>query len=227
MTTTLNVQGAGASQAGAASTAASAPPGAATTGSAIQDQFLKLLITQMKNQDPLNPMDSAQMTTQMAQISSLQGIEQLNTTMQSLAASLAGNQAVQAATLIGHDVMVAGNRLQLANGHATGAVELVQAADQVQVTITNGAGAVVHRADLGAQPQGIVQIDWDGQTDAGAAAVAGNYRFSVTATAQGGSVGAQPLMIGHVQGVTAANGSTNVDLGSIGSVSLSQVKQFM
>jgi flagellar basal-body rod modification protein FlgD len=227
MSIDMNVQGASALAAGTATGAASSAAGAKGTSSAQQDQFLKLLITQMKNQDPLNPMDNAQMTTQMAQMSSLQGIEKLNATLESLAASLTGNQAVQAATLVGRDVMAPGAALQLAGGHATGAVELAQAADKVQVTITDASGAVVHHADLGAQPQGIVQIDWDGMTDGGTAAAAGAYQFSVTATAQGTAVDAQALRVGHVHGVTAGNGSTNLDLGSQGSVSLSQIKRFL
>jgi flagellar basal-body rod modification protein FlgD len=227
MTTSTSVLGTSASQAGTAASTASSTTGAPGSSSAIQDQFLKLLITQMRNQDPLNPMDNAQMTTQMAQMSSLQGIEKLNTTLESLAASLTGNQAVQAATLVGHDVMVPGNQLQLAGGHGTGGVALAQAADQVQVTITDASGTVVHHASLGAQPQGIVQIDWDGMTDGGSAAAAGPYQFTVTATAQGQAIGTQALTIGHVHGVTAGSGGTSLDLGAQGSVSLSQVWQFL
>lgn len=202
---------------------------AATAGksSAERDKFLKLLITQMKNQDPLSPMDNAQMTTQMAQLSSLEGIEKLNATMESLAASLTGNQAVQAATLVGRDVMVPGDLMQLAGGQATGAFEIAQAAEQVQVTITDASGAVVKRVELGAQPQGIVQIFWDGTTDSGTAATAGTYQFSVTATAQGKAVDAQTLMVGRVYGVTTGKGSPSLDLGPLGRFNLSEVKQFL
>lgn len=222
-----SVQGTGAIQKGGAASAESPRSGTGKASSAQQDQFLRLLITQMKNQDPLNPMDNAQMTTQMAQMSSLQGIERLNATLESLAASLTGNQAMQAATLVGRDVIAPGNVLQLAEGQATGAVELAQAADRVQVSITDASGRVVHHADLGAQPQGIVRIDWDGVTDAGTAAAAGTYQFSVTATAQGKTIEAQSLMVGRVYGVTAANGSTSLDLGAQGSISLAQVKRFL
>jgi flagellar basal-body rod modification protein FlgD len=209
-------------------------PGSGSTTAAVggtssdqQDKFLKLLVTQLKNQDPLNPMDNAQITSQMAQLSSLQGIEKLNTTLASLATSLTGNQAMQAAALVGHDVMAPGSAIQLAGGHAFGGVDLPQAVDQLKVTITDSSGAVVHSAVLGAQPQGIVQINWDGITDTGAAAVDGKYHLSVTATAQGQPVTAQTLMVGHVHGITAGADGTNLDLGALGNVSLSKVKQFL
>lgn len=206
---------------------AAAIAGAGGTSSEQQDKFLKLLIAQLKNQDPLNPLDNAQMTTQIAQMSSLQGIEKLNATLSSLASSLTGNQAMQAAALVGRDVMAPGSEMQLTAGRAVGGVELPQAVDRLQVTISDASGAVVHRADLGAQPQGIVQIEWDGMTDNGAAAVDGRYDFSVTATAQSRSVSSESLMVGRVQAVTAGRDGTNLDLGALGNVSLAQVKRFL
>lgn len=209
-----------------ASSTAAALTGTGKTAAEQQESFLKMLITQLKNQDPLNPMDNAQITSQMAQLSTLQGIDKLNSTLSSLATNLTGNQTMQAASLVGHDVMAPGSQLQLAGGNATAGVELASAADKVVVTITNSGGTVVHRVDLGAQPQGIVQLNWDGTTDSGAAAAAGTYQFSVSATAQGKSVDATALMLGRVQGVTAGQSGTNLDLGSLGSVGLTQVKQF-
>jgi len=192
-----------------------------------QVRFLKLLVTQLKNQDPLNPMDNAQMASQMAQMSQLQGIEKLNATMSSLAASLTGNQAVQAAALVGHAVMVPGSTMQLAGGQALGGVNLDQAVDSLKVTISDAAGQVVHTADLGAQPAGVVQINWDGMTDAGTAAAAGSYKFSVSATAQGAVAVADTLMVGAVYAVTADKSGTTLNLGALGNVSLAQVKQFL
>jgi flagellar basal-body rod modification protein FlgD len=212
---------------GTAASAASASAAVNGTSREQQDKFLTLLVTQLKNQDPLNPMDNSQITSQMAQLSSLQGIEKLNTTLTSLASSLTGNQAMQAAALVGHDVMAPGSAMQLAAGHGSGAVDLSQAVDQLKVTITDSSGAVVHTAVLGAQPQGIVQINWDGITDNGTAAVDGKYQLSVTATAQGKPATAQTLMVGHVQGITAGTAGTNLDLGALGNVSLAQVRQFL
>ena len=204
--------------------------GSSAVGGSSSDQqvrFLKLLVTQLKNQDPLNPMDNAQMASQMAQMSQLQGIEKLNATMSSLAASLTGNQAVQAAALVGHAVMVPGSTMQLAGGQALGGVNLDQAVDSLKVTISDAAGQVVHTADLGAQPAGVVQINWDGMTDAGTAAAAGSYKFSVSATAQGAVAVADTLMVGAVYAVTADKSGTTLNLGALGNVSLAQVKQFL
>jgi len=210
------------------STAPAAASSAAGGSSSDQQvRFLKLLVTQLKNQDPLNPMDNAQMASQMAQMSQLQGIEKLNATMTSLAASLTGNQAVQAAALVGHAVMVPGSTMQLAGGQALGGVNLDQAVDSLKITISDASGQVVHTADLGAQPAGVVQINWDGMTDAGTAAAAGSYKFSVSATAQGAVAVADPLMVGAVYAVTADKSGTTLNLGALGNVSLAQVKQFL
>src|SRR5258705_8779344 len=125
----------------AASLTGTAAPPAATSGADIQDRFLKLLVTQMKNQDPLNPMDNAQVTSQLAQISTVNGIQQLNTTVQSLSTSFLSAQSLQSTSLIGHTVLTDGNTLNVANGvPAYGAVSLAQAADSVKVNIVSPAG---------------------------------------------------------------------------------------
>ncbi len=207
-----------------AATAASATLG---TSSEQQDRFLKLLVTQLKNQDPLNPMDNAEMTSQMAQMSQLQGIEKLNATLEALAGSLNANQALQAAALVGHDVMASGNQIQLAGGKALAGVDLPQAVDSLKVSIIDGSGKGIDTVDLGAQPQGVVQLLWDGTTDSGATAVDGSYTFSVSAAAKDVQVIADPLMVGHVFGVSSGKNGTTLDMGTLGKVSLAQVKQFL
>ena len=100
-----------------------------------QDRFLKLLVTQMKNQDPLNPLDNAQVTSQLAQISTVNGIEKLNTTLQAMANGFTAGQSLQAAGMIGHNVLVPGSALQLTGGNGAFGVDLAQPADDVKVTI--------------------------------------------------------------------------------------------
>ncbi|MBI4292037.1 MAG: flagellar hook assembly protein FlgD [Betaproteobacteria bacterium] len=214
---------------GAAGVAVGAGAGGAAKSSSQdnQDRFLKLLVTQLKNQDPLNPLDNAQMTTQMAQISSLQGIEQLNKTLEALVASFSGGQTVQAAALVGREVMAPGSDMVLSAGHAQAGVELPQAVDQLTVTILDAAGAVVHRAELGAHAQGVVKIDWDGITDNGTSAAEGRYQIKVTGLANGKDVGAQALMSGRVMGVSSSGSATTLDLGSLGKVGLDQVRQYL
>src|SRR5687768_18113691 len=110
-----------------------APYGAANTAKSatddIQDRFLKLLVTQLRNQDPLNPLDNAQVTTQLAQISTVSGINKLNDTVASLSASMAAGQYLQAVGLVGRDVVVAGTKLTLADGKAPYAMAIAKDAD--------------------------------------------------------------------------------------------------
>jgi len=212
---------------GATGTAAAAATGAAASSSDIENQFMTLLVTQLKNQDPLNPMDNAQMTSQLAQMSELQGIENLNTTMSTLAASITGSQAMQAATLVGHSVMVPGNQMQLSSGEAVAGINLSQAADSVKVTISDASGTAIHSVDLGAQAQGVIPITWDGTTDAGTAAPDGNYTFTVTATANGQAVSTTALSVGAVVGVSSGPAGTTLNLGPLGNVSISQVQQYL
>ncbi len=209
------------SDASAALAAAAAP---AATDDA-QDRFLKLLVTQLKNQDPLNPMDNAQLTSQMAQISTVNGIEKLNATLQSMAASFTAGQSLQATAMIGHGVFVPGSTLQLENGVAPFGVELAQAADSVVVTIRDGSGQVVHKADLGAQPAGVLGFQWDGITDSGAAAAAGSYSFSVEASQGGSKIDATALALGLVSGVTQGRDGVTLKVNGIGSVALADVRQ--
>ena len=99
---------------------------AATDGSAAntQDRFLKLLVTQMKNQDPLNPMDNAQVTSQMAQLSTVSGIDKVNSTLKALTDSMSAGQALSATGMIGHGALVPGSSLELKNGKAVAGLDL-------------------------------------------------------------------------------------------------------
>ena len=190
------------------------------------DQFLTMLVAQLKNQDPLNPMDNAAVTTQMAQISTVQGIEKLNTTLQSLAAGFNANNAMQATSMVGHAVMTDGSSLVLANGVGQGGYQLDSAVDGLTLTVKSASGAVVHTAPLGAQDAGLHVFQWDGQTDSGAAAAPGLYSFSINATLGGKSVAVSPLMMGSVIGVTpgAGGGAATLDMGALGSTSLANIK---
>ena len=131
---------------------------AASSTDAAQDRFMTLLVTQMKNQDPLNPLDNAQVTSQLAQLSTVTGIDKLNNTMQAMMASTQAAQSLQAASMIGHGVLVPGTSLSLSGGKAVFGAELSGAADAVQVTIADGAGNPVRVLDLGARPEGAVAL---------------------------------------------------------------------
>ena len=193
---------------------------AASTDSATADRFLKLLVTQMQNQDPLNPMDNAQVTSQMAQISTVSGINQLNTTMGGLNSQFTQLQAVQGAALVGHDVTLPGNKLSVdsQSGQGLGGFELSSPADAVQVEILNGAGKVVDTQSLGAQPKGMNGFVWS-------AAVAGtDYTFRVTATASGNQLSTTSLMRDHVNAVSTVGNVLTLQTSKSGPVAYTDVK---
>lgn len=157
---------------------------AASTTDATSDRFLKLLVTQMQNQDPLNPMDNAQVTSQMAQINTVSGINQLNETMKSLASQFNTLQALQGTALIGHDVLVKSNTLTIESGKANGSVELTNKADNVKVEILTPGGKTLDTITLGPLSSGRHSFTWDASSYTGT----GSPTFKVTATSGGKAV---------------------------------------
>lgn len=198
----------------------------ATTTEDIQNRFLTLLVAQLENQDPLNPLDNTEITSQLAQMSTVQGIEQLNTQLTSLVDSLAQTQAVQASSLIGNTVLVPGSNLTLSEGEAYGGVTLASAADQVTVSILDSTGKVVQTQTLGANEAGNVLFSWDGATSSGEQAPDGSYTFKVAASNGASSVTAEALQLGTVSALTrTTSGSFRLDLGSLGMYDFSDVQQ--
>ena len=190
-----------------------------------QDRFLKLLTTQLKNQDPLNPMDNAQMTSQLAQISTVDGIEKLNATLQKLLSSSVDAEAMQASALVGHQVMVAGSGLQLTDTGAVGGVELAANADRVTVTIKDANGIVMNTVDLGKLDAGVHNFVWDGKTDAGVKAVNGAYDISVAATRGADKVTSTALQLSGVQNINRSSQGVSLNLGALGLVTMNDIKQ--
>jgi len=185
-----------------------------------QDRFLKLLVTQMQNQDPLSPMDNAQLTTQIAQINTVTGIDKLNTSVEGLSGQFVQMQALQGASLVGRDVVVPGNVLDIANGVGQGGFELGAPADNVKVEVLSPAGQVVGSMNLGAQGAGMQGFDWP----ASGATNDSGLRFRVTATS--GSVNSSPttLMRDRVNAITTAGNALNLELQNAGSVPYSTVR---
>lgn len=211
---------------GGASSATAATTSNSST-SALQDQFMTLLVTQLKNQDPLNPMDNAQMTSQMAQINTVSGINQLNATLQALSASMTPNQTVQAASMIGHGVLVPGNGVDLANGSAMGGFSLSGPSDSTKVSIYDSSGALVDTMNLGAQPAGVSDWQWNGMDGNGNPVPAGSYTFKVEASLAGSAVAANTLQYGVVNSVTQGATGLTLGVGSLQNVALTQVQQIL
>lgn len=198
-----------------------------TSADEMQTRFLNLLVTQLKNQDPLNPMDNAQMTTQLSQISTVSGIEKLNATMEKLLGNYSGSQTMQAAAMIGKTVLTAGNGLALGNYGAVGGVTLDGAADKVTVSITDSAGKVVQTQQLGAQPAGTLNFAWDGKSDAGVDLPNGDYKFTVKALRGDTEVKNTALQAGTVNAVTLAKDGLSLQLANNKTVAYSDVQQIM
>ncbi len=187
-----------------------------------EDRFLKLLVAQMQNQDPMNPLDNAQVTSQMAQINTVSGIEKLNTTVGGLNSQLVQLQALQGATLVGRDVTVSGDRLSVADGSGVGGFDLNSAADSVKVEILNGAGRVMSSLDLGAMGSGRHSFAWPADT----VQDGDGYRFRVTATSGSANVLGGTLMRDHVEAVNSAGNALNLELRHSGAVPYDTVKAF-
>ncbi len=203
---------------------------ATTTTSKTEEQqtrFLKLLTAQLRNQDPMNPMDNAQMTSQLAQLETASGIERLNTTLNSLVDSLGESQSMQAAGLIGKNVMVPGTQLSLVKGEAYAGFNLSKAADNVKVHIYNSAGTELQVEDLGAQKAGVMNFAWDGKLSDGTTAADGTYKFKVEATQGGTAVTVDPLQIGTVSALVKSGNGFLLDLGSLGTFEYSKIQQVL
>jgi len=147
-----------------------------------QADFIQLLVAQVKNQDPSKPMDPSQFMNQLAQFSTVSGVHDLNTSFTSLADKLSSGQALQAAGLVGRDVLVAGgNGLLETGGSISGQITLPQSAANVTLKVVNAQGVEVRSLPLGSAPAGDLLFKWDGFADDGSVAPSGNYSIQAQA----------------------------------------------
>lgn len=209
---------------------ASLAPAKSTKKSTVDDtqnRFLKLLTTQLKNQDPLSPLDNAQMTSQLAQISTVDGIERLNTTLASLVTSQQSSDTLQAAALVGRGVLVPGATMTLTSNGALGGYALQGAADKVVVTVTDANGLQVAQVDEGPQEAGTHSFSWDGTTASGEKAANGSYRLSVKATYGDAPVSASALQLGVVSSVVRGASGVDLEVGALGIFQMSDIMQIL
>lgn len=199
----------------------------ATPTADAQSRFLTLLTTQLQNQDPLNPTENAELTSQLAQLNMVDGIERMNETMNALLRSNQSTTLLQAASLIDHGVLVPGRALELTASGAVGGFELAQPADRVVVTVKDAAGQVVQTLDLGAAPAGTRSFLWDGKTATGTAAPTGAYTLSVAAYAGEQPVPINPLQVGVVSNVVQGPYSIDLQLGKLGIFRMEDIKMIL
>jgi flagellar basal-body rod modification protein FlgD len=191
---------------------------------AMQDRFLKLLVAQMNNQDPMSPMDNAQLTSQMAQINTVSGIQELNQAVSNISSQFGAMQMLQGSGLIGRDVMYAGNQLNVQNGVAKGAVDLAASVEDLKIQITNSAGTVLDTVALGAKSAGRTSFSWDASSYTGS----GNVYMKVVATAGGKAMDATGFVAGTVKSVGAdTKGALSLQLQNGQQLSYSDVQSIL
>lgn len=203
-----------------------------STSQDLQNSFLTLLVAQLKNQDPTNPMQNNELTTQLAQINTVSGIEKLNTTLGSISGQIDSSQSLQASSLIGHGVMIPGTNVLAGSkdGVVTTTpfgVELDRAADKVTATISDKNGQVVRTIEIDSLTAGVHAFTWDGSLDAGGNAPDGAYTVAIAASNAGASMVATPLSYAVVNGVTRGSDGAKLDLGLAGTITMDKVRQIL
>ncbi|VUD56478.1 Basal-body rod modification protein FlgD [Thalassocella blandensis] len=205
-----------------------------------QSAFLELMITQLKNQDPLSPQENTEFIAQLAQFSSVESLDKLNNNFDNFTSNFVANQALQASSLVGRSVSVPTDTTMLELGGVVSAsVDVPASTGKVQVNIYDESGSLVDQADLGEQPAGELVMRWDGVRmevngeltdwvsghEEGLAA--GTYRIEVMADIDGEPTALDTALSANVNSVTVGqNGNLILNLAGIGAVSLADIKQF-
>lgn len=192
-----------------------------------QTRFLTLLTTQLKNQDPMDPMDNAQVTSQLAQISTVDGIERLNIMLGKIMEGQQSSEALQAAALVGRGVLVPGKGLLLTDQGAVGGFSLDGPADKVTLNIRDANGLDVAEMDLGAFEAGTHNFQWDGTALDGSRAADGKYTVTISAATADEPVNAEMLEFGAVTSVVRGPKSVDLQLGDMGIFKMSDIRQIL
>lgn len=193
----------------------------------MQGRFLKLLTTQLQNQDPMNPMENAEMTSQLAQMSTVDGIERLNKMVQSFFDSQASAEGLNAAALLGRGVLVEGSRLALTEAGAIGGFEIDTPADSVTLSVRDSSGLVVKQMVFNDVDAGSHNFVWDGTAEDGSRAADGIYTLSLSATLGDEAVGGRTLQFGPVTSIVRGASGTDLQVGDLGVFKVDDVKQIL
>jgi flagellar basal-body rod modification protein FlgD len=195
-----------------------------------QEQFLTLMLAQFRNQDPFEPMENGEFLSQLAEFSTVSGIQGLQSSFTGLSESIYSDQALQASSLVGRDVLVETSFASLADdGGVRGALDIEGASGRVAVDVTDASGQLIRTIDLGVQPAGSREFSWDGLDADGDPAAAGLYRFTARVT-RGQQVEGAPIMIrAAVDSVTLGRAGEGLTLNSdrLGEIPLNQVRRIL
>jgi flagellar basal-body rod modification protein FlgD len=189
--------------------------------------FLKLMVTQLNNQDPFKPMENGEFLSQIAQFGSVSGLDRLNQSFESLAASLTSGQALQAGSLVGREILApVDTGYLMPGGSLRGQVSLEQSSPQVMLRVTDQVGQLVREMPLGSAPPGVLSFSWDGMDDAGSYAPPGRYSVSVEAVQNDRPVDLQTRLFSRVESVNldGRNGLT-LNLEGLGPIAFNNVQQ--
>ncbi len=197
-----------------------------------QDAFLQLLVTQLSNQDPLSPQENGEFIAQLAQFSSVEGIQNLNTSVEDMATSLRSNQALQASALVGRNVRLPTDSAQLnEQGRIDGNIKLPQSTEQIEVRVYDPTGQLVSQEVIRNQTSGIISagdvpLKWNGNDLDGQPVSPGNYRFEVEALVNGEPQGLETEFNSNVDSVTLGqSGDVTLNVAGTGPISLSKVTE--
>ena len=199
-----------------------------TTGASSEDTFLTLMLTQLQNQDPMQPLESGEFLSQLAAFETAAGVDGLQTSVAQLNQSLYTSQALQASSLIGHEVLTSGSTATLgADGSISGFVQLPQSASPVEVQVKDASGAVVRTIELGSQAAGRVSFEWDGNDASGNRLPPGDYTLTCDITVDGATQAAEVLMSADVQSVTLSGYDILLNLAGGSQIPFSQVSEIL
>lgn len=193
-----------------------------------QADYLTLMVAQIQNQDPFSPMENGQFVAELAQFSTVSGIEDLNQNFNSLAASITSDQTLQASGLIGREVLIDSNQGYLASGDSLGgAVDVPVNNAAVSVAVRDANGALVRRIDLGTQSSGLARFTWDGRDANGQPVAAGNYSFDASVDAGSGVQAVPALVSARVNSVSLSpqTGGLALNFSGIDALPLSQIRE--
>jgi len=197
-----------------------------------QEEFLRILVAQTRNQNPMEPQENGEFLGQMAQFSTVSGLQEMQKSIDNMSKTMLSNQALQASSLVGRYVMSSANSGFLPEGEGDrffGAVDVPESVADLKVSISNSAGVPVKTLNLGSNPEGLLRFSWDGLNDAGDAMPPGDYKINATAIIAGKEEALSTNFAAPVNSVTLGKngGPMTLNVAGIGDMTMDKVKEIL
>jgi flagellar basal-body rod modification protein FlgD len=193
------------------------------------DEFLTLMTAQLKNQDPMKPLEGTEFISQLATFGTVSGVQEMQTSLETLAASLRSTQTLNGATMVGRDILAAADSItHTQGGSVSGEIDVPAGASSVQVRITDSSGQVVRELTL-PNTAGLQSFTWDGLRDNGTPAASDTYDIEAIASIGSASESLGLLLAGRVSSVSidAAGTGLTLNTSALGSVAMANVRRVM